>query len=121
VRARGLDSRMAGCLSIDVASVEAYLQPAAFDRIVLDAARSLVTDNHADVVVICGAAVAGIARRIQPQIDVPLLDGIGCAVRLAEMLVGLNPPKVKPGGRISAGVASAGLGAALSDRLKARD
>jgi allantoin racemase len=114
VRARGMDSRMAACLSIDVASVDAYLEPAAFDRIVLDAARSLVTESHADVVVICGAAVAGIARRLQPSIDVPLLDGIGCAVRLAEMLVGLAPAKVKVGQRISSGIASHGLGPGLS-------
>jgi allantoin racemase len=117
VHARGLAGRMAACLSIEVASVDAYLQPAAFDQIVLDAAASLVKDHGADVVVVCGAAVAGIARRIQPRIGVPLLDGIGCAVRLAEMLADLSPVKMPTGHRIAAGMQPKGLSAGLTSRL----
>jgi allantoin racemase len=43
--------------------------------------------------VICGAALAGAARRLQPAALVPLLDGVACAVRQAELLVGLALPK----------------------------
>jgi allantoin racemase len=121
VRERGLQDRMAACLSIDVASVTAYLEPAAFDQLVCDAAQRLTAENGADVVVICGAAVAGIAARLQPRLDVPLLDGIGCAVRLAEMLVDLKPVKKKLGRRIAAGVAAAGLSEPLTHLLADRD
>ena len=99
VRERGLQDRMAGCISIDVASVASYLEPAAFDELV------------------CGAAVAGIAARLQHRSAVPLLDGIGCAVRLAEMLVDLRPVRRPPGRRIAAGVAAAGLSQDLTRRL----
>lgn len=116
VRERGLQDRMAQCVSIDVASVAAYLEPAAFDRLVCEAARALVADS-ADVVVICGAAVAGIAARLQPQLKVPLLDGIGCAVRLAEVLADLGPVKKPPGRRIAAGVPATGLSENLMRRL----
>ena len=117
VRERGLQDRMAGCISIDVASVATYLEPAAFDDLVADAADSLVVDHDANVVVICGAAVAGIAARLQPRLAVPLLDGIGCAVRLAEMLVDLRPVSRPPGTRIVAGVAAVGLSEDLTRRL----
>jgi len=121
VRERGLCDRMAACVSIDVASVDAYLEPAAFDALVADAARRLVAEDGADVVVICGAAVAGIAARLQPGLAVPLLDGIGCAVRLAEMLADLAPVKKKLGRRIASGATPKGLSADLTQRLAQRD
>jgi allantoin racemase len=117
VRQRGLQDRMAACVSIDIASVAAYLQPAAFDQQVCDAAHALVTDSNADVVVICGAAVAGIAARLQPRIEAPLLDGIGCAVRLAEVLADLSRVKKPLGRRTAAGTAATGLSNPLTQRL----
>jgi allantoin racemase len=117
VHERGLRDRMAGCVSIDVGSVIAYLEHAAFDEPACDAARSLVTDHGADVVVICGAAVAGIAARLQPRLDVPVLDGIGCAVRLAEMLADLKLVKKPLGRRIATGVAAVGLSEHLARLL----
>jgi allantoin racemase len=116
VRERGLQDRMVECVAIDVASVAAYLEPGALDRSVCDAAQAL-SDRGADVVVICGAAVAGIAARLQPLVQVPMLDGIGCAVRLAEMLADLRPVKKPLGRRTSAGMAAIGLGEALTRRL----
>jgi allantoin racemase len=121
VRERGLQDRMADCIAIDVASVAAYLKPGAFDGAVCDAARALVADRGADVVVICGAAVAGIAARLQPMMQVPLLDGIGCAVRLAEVLVDLRPVKPRLGRRTAAGMAAIGLSEALTRRLAEGD
>jgi allantoin racemase len=117
VRERGLQDRMADCVAIDVASVAAYLQPGAFDGLVCEAARGLMADRGADVVVICGAAVAGIAARLQPMVQVPLLDGIGCGVRLAEVLAELRPVKMALGRRTAAGIAAVGLGEALARRL----
>ena len=117
VRERGLQDRMAGCISIDVASVATYLEHAAFDQVVCDAARGLVADRGADVVVICGAAVAGIAARLQQQVRVPLLDSIGCAVRLAEMVVDLGLVQMPPGRRTAAGMSATGLSEPLTRRL----
>ena len=41
-------------------------------------------------IVVCGAALAGTAFRLQSRVPLPLIDGIACAVRQAEMLVGLG-------------------------------
>ncbi len=36
--------------------------------------------------------MAGMAKQLQPQAEVPLLDGVSCAVPLAETLVRLKLP-----------------------------
>ncbi len=121
VRERGLQDRMADCVTIEVASVAGYLESATLDQLVYDAARGLAADRGADVVVICGAAVAGIAARLQPKLTVPLLDGIGCAVRLAEMLTDLKPVKKPLGRRIAAGASATGLSENLTRLLADRN
>lgn len=56
----------------------------------LDRLRALclaaVRDDGADVLVLAGAPLAGLARRIAGEIPVPLVDGVASAVRLAEAL-----------------------------------
>jgi len=52
---------------------------------------------------------------------VPLLDGIGCAVRLAEMLADLAPVKKPLGRRIASGATPKGLSTDLTRRLEQRD
>ena len=116
VESLGLRSRLAGYESVDVASVSAYLEAGAFDWIVRDAAIRLAAS--ADVVVVCGAAVSGIARRLQPTVAFPLLDGISCAVRQAELIVGLAPTKKPLDRPISAGSSATGLSDDLTSLLK---
>jgi allantoin racemase len=120
VHERGLRDRMVDCVSIDVASLAVYLEGTAFDRQVCEAADRLAADRGADVVVICGAAVAGMAARLQPLVGVRLLDGIGCAVRLAEMLVDLRPVTQKLGHRAADGASATGLSEDLARLLADR-
>jgi allantoin racemase len=64
-----------GCLAIDIGSVADYLAPEAKDQTVLDAVQDLVGDG-AEAVVICGAAIVGMAARLQARAGVPLYDGL---------------------------------------------
>jgi allantoin racemase len=89
VQASGLAARMAGCITIELESAASYLDTARLDDAVLGAAASLAAAGAASVV-ISGAAIAGMPARLQPRAAIPLLDGIGCAVRQAELLVGLG-------------------------------
>lgn len=89
VEASSLGRRMAGCETVELASAAAYLDTALLDQAVL-AAASRLRAAGAGSVVVAGAATAGMARRLQAASPVQLLDGIGCAVRLAEMLAGLG-------------------------------
>lgn len=97
VDASGLRPRMVGLETIELASAAEYLQTDRLEHAVLDAATRL---HHAGAgsVIIAGAAIAGMARRLQPAAPVQLLDGMGCAVRLAEMVValGVHPARAIP-------------------------
>ncbi len=82
---------------------------------------SAVRDDGADVIIIAGAPLAGLARSIRDRIPVPVVDGVSSAVCHAQTLVSLAtlparqgsfaPPPVKP---------NQGLPEAIA-RLLARD
>lgn len=92
----GLGARLAALRTIDVASVAAYLDPDAQDAAIVAEAEVLAREDGADVVVICGAALAGVAHRLQPRTQVTLLDGIGCAVAQAETIVRMGVARPLP-------------------------
>jgi allantoin racemase len=41
--------------------------------------------------------MASMAEVLQPHLPVPLLDGVGCAVALAQAMVGLRLPQARVG------------------------
>ncbi len=110
VAALGLQDRLAGIRVIQASPATVYSDPDAVHAAVLAAAAHLVDHDDADVVVLCGAAMAGMAAFLQPRATVPLLDGISCAVPLCEMLVRLKLPPAtqgsfaRAGGRVSRGL-----------------
>ena len=56
-----------------------------------------VTNDAADVVILAGAPLAGLANKIRDRVPVPLVDGIQAAVVMAEGLVRMNPRKATAG------------------------
>src|SRR5947209_2026439 len=62
----------------------------ALDPPIIAAAERLVAQG-ADAVLLPSAALAPVARRIQPRLPVPVLDGIACGVKLCEAVAGLAP------------------------------
>lgn len=63
-----------------------------------------VTEDGAEVVVIAGGPLAGVARRLGPEFAVPLIDGTAAAVSLAEAMVRLSPRLPRQGGRAPVGL-----------------
>lgn len=69
-------------------------------------AQRCVADDGADVIVLAGAPLAGLARSVRERLPVPVVDGVSCAVRQAEALVraapvphragSFAPPPLKP-------------------------
>jgi allantoin racemase len=53
-----------------------------------------VEEDAAEVIICGGGPIAGLAREAAGEIPVPMLDGVSCAVRLAEAVTGLGvrPP-----------------------------
>ncbi|MBE7248215.1 MAG: Asp/Glu/hydantoin racemase, partial [Actinomycetospora chiangmaiensis] len=56
-----------------------------------------VTEDEADVVILAGAPLAGLAPRVADRIPVPVVDPIAAAVKQAEALVALQPRKAQAG------------------------
>ena len=92
------------------------------EAVLIELAQRTVKENAADVVILAGAPLAGLANRIRDAVDVPLVDGIQAAVAMAEGLVRLRPRKAvagtfrRPGPKDSNGLATA-----LADVIAHRD
>jgi allantoin racemase len=115
VESYGLRDRLAAVDAVDFDPRQTFSDPAAVDLAVLAAAQRMVEHDGAEAVVLAGAVMASMAARLQPQLPVPLLDGVGCAVSLAESLVRLRLPKARAGSvSITGGRAVEGVDPALS-------
>jgi allantoin racemase len=92
------------------------------EQVLVDLALRTVKNDGADVVILAGAPLAGLADKIRERVPVPLVDGIQAAVTMAEGLVRLNPRKATAGTyRRPAAKDSKGLSSALADVIGHRD
>jgi Asp/Glu/hydantoin racemase len=92
------------------------------EAVLIELALRTVTDDGADVVILAGAPLAGLATRIRDRVPVPLVDGIQAAVVMAEGLVRMKPRKATAGTyRRPAAKDSKGLSAALANVIGHRD
>lgn len=87
----GLASRLASVRALaqgptDIARAKDELR----ERLVAEALSAVESDG-AEAVILGGGPIAGLAREVAHRIPVPAIDGVSCAVRLAEALVGLAP------------------------------
>jgi allantoin racemase len=67
------------------------------EQLLIDLANRTVADHGADVVILAGAPLAGLANKIRGRVPVPLVDGIQAAVTMAEGLLRMNPRKATAG------------------------
>src|SRR5882672_2112794 len=107
----GLSGRCAAIRSLDDVQNEK-------EQVLVDLANSTVRNDAADVVILAGAPLAGMADKVKERIPVPVVDGIQAAVTMAEGLVRLKPRKATAGTyRRPAAKDSKGLSAALADAI----
>lgn len=97
VQGYGLLGRLAGIRSLnqplrDVASIQQDHRDA-----LVDLATRAVAEDGADVIVLAGAPLAGLARQVHALLPVPVVDGVSSAVRQAEALAALGPAKAREG------------------------
>lgn len=91
------------------------------DLLVAMACRA-VEEDEADVIILGGAPLAGLAARVRERVPVPIVEQIAAAVKQAEMLVALNARKAVAGTfRRPAAKEATGLPAALTRRIEHRD
>lgn len=108
----GLAARLSGLRGLSVTPPQALADPDGVGALVLEAASAMAAEG-ADSIVLGGAGLAGFDRRLQDRAPLPLLDGIACAVRLAETLARAQYPKPRagsyaaPAGRVTTGLSPA--------------
>ncbi len=93
----GLESRLASIRGLDEPLSDiGHVQSNQGDRLVALAERCVAEDG-ADVIVLAGAPLAGLARSLRGRLPVPVVDGVSSAVRHAESLVALQPGSARLG------------------------
>jgi allantoin racemase len=93
----GLSSRIAGKRVLE--NTAAY-QPgdySALDAELIRTAGELIEQDGAESIVLLGAVMAGVARRIEERVPVPVLDGMRCAIPQVEALVRIGARKSSTG------------------------
>lgn len=93
----GMASRLAGirCLDEPLRDIGAVQEDKGERLVAL--CETAVREDGADVLIIAGAPLAGLARQVADRIPVPTVDGVSCAVRQAELLARLAPRRAEAG------------------------
>ena len=114
----GLAARLISVRALDVPIPDITAAKDQFRDRLLNECMLAINEDDAEVIIFGGGPIAGLAREAADQIPVPTLDGVSCAVRLAEAVAGLRPhqptrgsfarPRPKP---------ARGLSAALTGRI----
>jgi allantoin racemase len=117
VERHGLAARCVEVRGVAATPQDALADPVRVQALLLEAIEGLA--RRADAIVLGGAALAGFDQVLQARSPVPLLDGIPCAVKLAEGLVGLGLPKQSVGPYAAPqGRATSGLSGPLAALLR---
>lgn len=94
----GLMERCARVRSSEVAVLELEEPGSNASARILDEMRRSLAEDRAEAIVLGCAGMADLAGRLSQEVGVPVLDGVACAVKLAEALVQLGLRTSKVGG-----------------------
>lgn len=97
VESHGLTARLAGIRMLDgrfaaIADVQDEKE-----QLLVELALRAVDEDEADVVILAGAPLAGLADKVRDRIPVPVVDQMAAAVKQAEALVSLGVCKATAG------------------------
>ena len=97
VAAMGLSSRLASVRTVAPTGAEIARNPKAAMALLAKGCQACVKEDRADVVILGGAGLAGLAAKLASKVEVPLLDGVACAISMAESLAAQKPAKAGAG------------------------
>ncbi len=93
----GLSGRCAGIRTLDGSFQSISDVQAEKEELLVALANQAVAQDAADVVILSGAPLAGLAVKVRDRIPVPVVDPVAAAVRQAETLAVLKPRKAVAG------------------------
>ncbi len=118
VASHGLTSRLASVRTVAPTGADIARNPKAAMALLAKGCQACVSEDGADVVILGGAGLAGLAAKLASKVDVPLLDGVACAISMAESLAAQKPAKARTGQLSKAApVESTGLSKPLAKLL----
>ena len=118
VASHGLADRLASVRTVAPTGADIARDPQAALSLLAEGCTACAAEDGADVVILGGAGLAGLGATLAPKVDVPLLDGVACAISMAEALARQRPAKAKRGPFAKpAPVESIGLSPALANLL----
>ncbi len=118
VEQHGLIGRCAGirCLEGGFNSIDDVQEEK--EAALIELANKSVALDGAEVIILAGAPLSGLAAKVADRVPVPLVDQAAAAVKQAEALATLKPRKATAGGfRRPGAKPSSGLAAALAARI----
>lgn len=117
VASRGLSARLASVRTVAPTGADIARNPKAAMSVLAEGCTACVREDGADVVILGGAGLAGLAARLKARVDAPLLDGVACAVSLAEALAQRRLTQASSGS-FAGSIDSIGLSKGLSKLLR---
>ena len=92
-----LTSRLASIRCLDATFKDISNVADELADLLVDLCARVVAEDEADVIILGGGPLAGLAGRVKDRVPVPLVDCVAAAVRQAEALVALAPRKASVG------------------------
>lgn len=110
----GLSGRLASIRMLDATVTDVGRVQQENEDLLVELAGRAVLEDGAEVVILAGAPLAGLASRVRERVAVPVIEGVAASVKMAEGLVALRPRKAVAGSfRQPAPKATTGLPGAL--------
>lgn len=107
--------------TVGITSVTSYLDPEAQALAIRDEIAAIERETGLKHIVICGAAMAGLAECLQPECGARLYDGIVCGLREAERLVNAGEGRPAPRDPLARSGVVTGLSPALAAAFATRN
>lgn len=121
VAALGLGDRLAGIETVAPTGAEIARDPDGAIALLAQACRRTAARDGAGAVILGGAGLAGLAARIQPHLDVPVIGSVEAGIQA--VLAALRNPPAKPASgdlALPAPIGSTGLADSLAGLLSRR-
>ena len=97
VESHGLQGRLASIRALDRQLADIGAVQTDHAEALRQLCETVVREDGAEVIILAGAPLAGLARSLRGQLPVPVVEGVSSAVRHAVSLVALQPGKARAG------------------------
>lgn len=93
----GLSNRLSSIRMLNVPVSDISNVQSECEDLLVALASKAVDEDAAEVIILAGAPLSGLALRIRDRISVPVIEGVAASVKMAEGLVALHPRKAVVG------------------------